>query len=93
MFQNWLVLSYVVDYEFGGFASIRLTVINNIIYLKTHITSGWRVVCLFKTIIFKVPLFNIPQKIISLLSCVSNFTFLGFLVGTMTQNFSTHNLI
>ena len=42
---------------------------------------------------FKVAMFNIPQQILSLFYCVSNFTLLGFLVGTMTQNFSTHNLI
>ena len=48
MFQNWLVLSYVVDYEFGGFASIRLTVINNIIHFKTHTTSDGQTVCLFQ---------------------------------------------
>ena len=42
---------------------------------------------------FDVALFNIPQKILSLFSCVSNFTLLGFIVGTMTQNFSNHNLI
>ena len=47
----------------------------------------------FKTILFKVSLFNIPQKILSLFSCVSNLTLLGFLVGTMTQNFSAQNLI
>ena len=46
--QNWVVLSYVGNYEFGRFCSIKLTVINNIIYFKTHTTSEGRIVCLFQ---------------------------------------------
>ena len=93
MFQNWFVLSYVGDYEFGSFAGIRLTVINKIMYLKPipHLMGG-PFAC-SKTIMFKVALFNSPQNILSLFSCVSNFTLLGFLLGTTTQNFSTRHLI
>ena len=58
--QNQVVLIYVGDYGFGGFASIRLTVINNIIYFKTHTTSDRRIFSCFKTIMFKVALFNSP---------------------------------
>ena len=47
----------------------------------------------FRTVMLKVALFNSPQKILSLFYCVSNFTLLGFLVGTMTHNFINHNLI
>ena len=46
--QNWVVLSYVGDYEFGSFASIRLTIINKIIYFKTYTTYDGRIICLFQ---------------------------------------------
>ena len=67
--------------------------INNIIYFKTHTTSDEQIFACFKIIMFKVALFNSPQKILPLFSCVSNFTLLGFLVGTMIQDFSDLNLI
>ena len=44
--QNWVVLSYVGGCDFEGFDSTRLTVINKIIYFKTHTTSYGRVFCL-----------------------------------------------
>ena len=46
--QNWVGISYVGDHEFGSFTSIRLTVINNIIYFKTHTTSYGQIVCLLQ---------------------------------------------
>ena len=46
--QNWVILSYVGDYDFGGFANIILALINNIIYFKTHTTPDGRIVCLFQ---------------------------------------------
>ena len=46
--QNWVVLGYVGDYEFGSFASKIMTVINNMIYFKNHTTSYGRIVCLFQ---------------------------------------------
>ena len=46
--QNWVVLSYFGDYEFGGLSSTRLTVINKIIYFKNHTTYDGRIVCLFQ---------------------------------------------
>ena len=63
--QNWVILSYLGDYDFGGFASIILALINNIIYFKTHTTSDRRIFSCFKTIMFKVALFNSPQKMLS----------------------------
>ena len=48
VYQNWVVLSYAGDYEFGIFTGMRLTLINTIIYFKTHTTSDGRIISLFQ---------------------------------------------
>ena len=50
VFKNWVVLSYVGDYEFRSFYSIGLTVINKIVYFKTHTRSDRRIIYLFQDV-------------------------------------------